>query len=155
MENLKQKSKEFLESISKIKKFAHRQNRSLDFQPGILMTMRIINKNYLNNKDDENYIGMKTSDLTKKLCVTKPATSKMLNILEDRGYIERSSNKADRRVVYVKLTEEGEQFLKQESIRFEKFTCEIVERMGEEDTDNLIRLFGKLYDVLEELQHEK
>ena len=155
MENLQQKSKEFLESISKIKKFAHRQNRSTDFQPGILMTMRIINKNYLNNKDDENYLGMKTSDLTKKLCVTKPATSKMLNILEDRGYIERSSNKADIRVVYVKLTEEGEQFLKQENIRFEKFTCEIVERMGEEDTDNLIRLFGKLYDVLEELQHEK
>ncbi|MPM55768.1 hypothetical protein SDC9_102565 [bioreactor metagenome] len=79
----------------------------------------------------------------------------MLNVMEEKGYIERVSNKSDRRVVYVKLTKEGEEFLKDQNRKFENFTCQVIEKMGEEDTDNLIRLFGKLYDVIEELQSEK
>ena len=42
-----------------------------------------------------------------------------------------------------------------ENIKFENFTYKIVEKMGEEDTDNLIRLFNKLCNVIEELQLEK
>ena len=115
----------------------------------------VIDSMFENHKDDKDYYGIKTSDLTQKLCITKPATSKILNIMEDKGYISRSSNKSDRRVVYVKLTEEGENFLREENIKFENFTYKIVEKMGEEDTDNLIRLFNKLCNVIEELQLEK
>lgn len=155
MSMLQKKSKEFLDSIAKIKKLAHKYKKSQEFQPGMLMTMKIIYSNCLSNKEDENYYGMKTSELTKDLCITKPATSKMLNAMEEKGYINRVSNKSDRRVVYVKLTNEGEEFLKDQNKKFENFTCKVVEKMGEEDTDNLIRLFGKLYDVIEELQSEK
>ena len=94
------------------------------------MTMKIIYSNCLSNKEDENYYGMKTSELTKYLCITKPATSKMLNVMEEKGYIYRTSNKSDRRVVYVKLTEEGEEFLKDQNRKFENFTCRVVEKMG-------------------------
>lgn len=155
MSMLQKKSKEFLDSISKIKKLAHNNKKLDDFHPGMLMTMRTIYNDSSSNKEDENYCGMKTSELSKKLCITKPATSKMLNVMEEKGYIERSSTKSDRRVVYVKLTKEGEEFLKKQYINFENFTCRIVEKMGEEDTDNLIRLFGKLYNVIEEIQLEK
>ncbi|WP_343344698.1 MarR family transcriptional regulator [Terrisporobacter petrolearius] len=155
MSMLQKKSKEFLDSIAKIKKLAHKHKKSQEFQPGMLMTMKVIYNNCLSNKEDENYYGMKTSELTKDLCITKPATSKMLNVMEEKGYIQRTSNKSDRRVVYVKLTQEGEAFLKDQNRKFENFTCQVVEKMGEEDTDNLIRLFGKLYDVIEELQSEK
>ena len=31
--------------------------------------MKIIYHDYINHKDDENYYGMKTSDLTKNLCI--------------------------------------------------------------------------------------
>ena len=152
---LQKKSKEFLESIAKIKKLAHKQKKSKEFHPGMLMTMKIIYHDCLSNKDNEHYYGMKTSELTKDLCITKPATSKILNLMEEKGYIERHSNKSDRRVVYVKLTKEGEMFLRDQNKKFESFTCKVVEKMGEEDTDNLIRLFGKLYNVIEELQTEK
>lgn len=154
MTTLEKKSKEFLDSIAKIKKLAHRYKKTQEFQPVMLMTMKIIYNDYLNNKGEENYYGLKTSELTKKMCITKPATSKMLNIMEEKGYIERISNKSDRRVVYVKITNEGEAFLKDQNRKFEKFTCKIVEKMGEEDTDNFIRLFGKLYDIIEELQYK-
>ena len=75
--------------------------------------------------------------------------------LEEKGYIQRSSNKTDRRVVYVKLTEEGKLYLEEQNIKFKNFTCKVVEKMGEEDTDNLIRLFDKLYNIIEEIQSEQ
>lgn len=154
MNNVQNKSKEFLNSIAKIKKLAHREKKSKDFYPMMLFTLKIIksdNEKYTNNDE---YYGMKTSDLTKLLCITKPATSKMLNLLEENQYIERSSNKNDRRVVYVKITKEGEEFLRKQNEKFENLTCQLIEKMGEEDIDNLIRLFGKLYDAIEELQKE-
>ena len=152
---LEEKSKEFLVSLAILNKLAHKHTKSNDFQPSMLMAMKIIWADYHKNKTAEYYSGIKTSDLTSKLCITKPATSKMLNILEEKGYVERYSNKSDRRVVYVRLTEEGELFLKEQNRKFEDFTCKVIEKMGEEDTDNLIRLFGRLYDVIEELQDEK
>lgn len=155
MNLVKEKSKKFLHSISMIKKLAHKHKRSQYFHPGEMMMMKTILANCEENKFDENYYGMKTSELTKVLCITKPATSKMLNTLEEKGYIERTSNKSDRRVVYVKITEEGHKFLKDQNKEFEKFTCKVVEKMGEEDTDNLIHLLDKLYHVIEEIQSEK
>lgn len=155
MSTLEEKSKEILISISKIKKLAHKNKISKGFKHAEMMTMRIIQNDYLNHKDDEKYHGMKTSDLTKNLCITKPATSKILNALEEKSYIERSSNKEDRRVVYVKLTEEGNLYLEEQKRKFKDFTYKVVEKMGEEDTDNLINLFNKLYNVLEEIQTEQ
>ena len=45
---LQKKSKEFLDSISRIKKIAHAQRKTKDFHPGMLMTMKIIFNDYLN-----------------------------------------------------------------------------------------------------------
>ena len=49
------------------------------------------------------------SELTAKLKAKGPAVSRTLKTLEDKGYIERDVNKADRRNTYVKLTASGEQ----------------------------------------------
>ncbi|WP_455539913.1 MarR family winged helix-turn-helix transcriptional regulator [Terrisporobacter sp.] len=152
---LTEQSKEFLDSISKLRKMAHPNRKKQDFHSNMLMTVKTIYNDYLENKDSKNYYGMKTSDLTKNLCITKSATSKLLNHMEEEGYISRSSNKSDRRIVYVRLTEKGEDFLRQQTNKFEEFTCKVVEKMGEEDINNLIHLFDKLYNVIEELQSEK
>lgn len=154
MSELQEKSKEFLNSIAKIKKLAHKSKKSQEFHIGMIMTIKTIMDNCQQNSNDENYCGMKTSDLTKILCITKPATSKMLNALEENGYIERCSNKNDRRVVYVRVTDEGKECLEEEIKKFNNFICKVIEKMGEDDTDNLIRLLGKLYDVIEEMQSE-
>lgn len=155
MSELQEKSKELLNSIAKIKKIAYKGKKSQDFNTGMIMTIKTIMYNCQQNSNDENYYGMKTSDLTKILCITKPATSKMLNTLEENGYIKRCSNKNDRRVVYVRVTDEGEKYLEEEIKKFNNFTFKVIEKIGEEDTDNLIRLFGKLSDVIEEIDSEK
>ena len=40
------------------------------------------------------------TELSEVMEVTKPAISKMLNVLEDKGYIERQQDSKDRRAVY-------------------------------------------------------
>ena len=47
------------------------------------------------------------SELTAKLKAKGPAVSRTLKTLEDKGYIERDVNKADRRNTYVKLRHPG------------------------------------------------
>ncbi len=68
---------------------------------------------YLKNSESTNEYsskGVKASDLSKFLSVTKPAISKLINTLE--------------------------------------------EKMGEEDTDEMIRLFKKMYDTIIEMECE-
>ncbi len=148
----KETSKRFLDSIINIKTTLSRRKKSLNLHPGMLITMKIIYNDYVANKNNEYYYGVKTSEITKDLCITKPATSKMLNIMEEKGYVERISNKSDRRVVYVKLTTEGEDFLKKENMKFEMLTHSLVDKMGEEDMKSLINLLNKLSNVMDELE---
>ncbi len=148
----KETSKRFLDSIINIKTTLSRRKKSLNLHPGMLITMKIIYNDYVANKNNEYYYGVKTSQITKDLCITKPATSKMLNIMEEKGYVERISNKSDRRVVYVKLTTEGEDFLKKENMKFEMLTHSLVDKMGEEDMKSLINLLNKLSNVMDELE---
>ena len=46
MSTLEEKSKEFLSSIFKIKKLAHKNRKSKDFQPEIIRSMKIIYHDY-------------------------------------------------------------------------------------------------------------
>ena len=47
MSTLEEKSKEFLSSIFKIKKLAHKNRKSKDFQPEIIRSMKIIYHDYI------------------------------------------------------------------------------------------------------------
>ncbi|MGL5329185.1 MAG: MarR family winged helix-turn-helix transcriptional regulator [Peptostreptococcaceae bacterium] len=98
---------------------------------------------------------MKTSELSKCLMITKPAVSKVINGLEEKGYVERMTDKSDRRVVYINLTETGMKILEEENKRFEIFTQRVIEKMGEDDTEEMIRLFKKMYDSILEIEKEE
>ena len=75
-----------------------------------------------------------------------------VNNLEEKGYVERITDKEDRRVVYLNLTKEGKDILDEVDNEFKNFTQKIVEEMGEEDTDTMIRLFNKLYDIVSKMK---
>lgn len=87
---------------------------------------------------------------------TKPATSKMLKALEDKGYIERISDKKDRRVVYIQLSAAGEKIIKESFHIMHAFADRTIKRMGEEDAKDFINLLNKFYDaVYEEMKDMK
>lgn len=149
------KSKELLSAVTRINKLAHNGFRKKNMPNREFMFLKTIN--YMKNHENVNECslkGVKASDLSKYLMVTKPAISKLINTLEEKGLVERITDKSDRRVVYINITPKGENILIEQTKVFEKFTHRIVEKMGEKDTDEMIRLFQKMYDSIVEMENE-
>lgn len=65
------------------------------------------------------------AELFKYLEWKKPETTKTLNTLSDRGYIERFINKQDRRKIFIEITDKGRE-------EFSEIKNNIEERLGEE-----------------------
>ena len=96
------------------------------------------------------------SELTAKLKAKGPAVSRTLKTLEDKGYIERDVNKADRRNTYVKLTASGEQ--KQEECEqiMSSFAHAVISKIDRDDMEQLIDCLNELYEASrEEIEDRK
>jgi DNA-binding MarR family transcriptional regulator len=144
-------TKEFLLIINKYRKLAHHHRHNFRMNLGEFRMLSYIN-NCLEEKRD-NHIeapGIKVSELSKVMHATKPAASKMLNALEEKGYIERITDSKDRRVVYIKLSSSGEAILKAVQKKMYLFADHIIEKLGKEDAEKLVSLLQKLYQIMED-----
>ncbi len=99
------------------------------------------------------YPGVKVSVITKQLKHSMPATSKMLNLLEEKGYVTRINSKHDRRTVYVTLTNEGDQKAVQIIEKLDDFANTILNRFGDQNSQILFGLLEELYQIAEEEIH--
>jgi DNA-binding MarR family transcriptional regulator len=84
-------------------------------------------------------------DLAERVLLTASGITRLLEGLEDAGFVERAACDSDRRVVYAQLTEAGEQKLREASRTHlagieELFTS----RFGEEELAALSSLLGRL-----------
>lgn len=95
------------------------------------------------------------SELNSYLNFTRPNLSQTINKLEDKGVVERVVLKDDRRVTYIKLTEDGkEKFKKRFDELFTKMK-KISEKLGKEDTERLIDLLVKFADAYDTTSDEE
>ena len=89
------------------------------------------------------------SELNSYLNFTRPNLPQTINKLEDKGYVERVVLKDDRRVTYIRLTENG---LKTVTDGFNDLFSrleKISKILGEEDTEKLIDLVLRFCDAYE------
>lgn len=92
--------------------------------------------------------GIKVSELSSHLKITPGAVTHTINSLEENGYIYREADPKDRRVVLVKATQSGENFVElKEQELFTRFQ-ELSLFLGEEDTQQLIRLLSSTVSFL-------
>lgn len=94
--------------------------------------------------------GVYVSNIAKKLKITTPAVSKMLKGLEERHYIERKTDTKDRRNTIVSLTEEGKRARKTVFEEMNVFTKRSIERLGENEAKELIRLLELYTEIVRE-----
>ncbi|SFR68857.1 MarR family winged helix-turn-helix transcriptional regulator [Anaeromicropila populeti] len=105
-----------------------------------------------NTKTEPNLPGVKISDITKRMDATKPAISKKIRSLEEKEYVKRVSDKKDKRVVYLTVTEEGRKALEESKKEITDFLTVVFQKMGSEDVEQLLHLNEKLVDlIIEEL----
>jgi len=84
--------------------------------------------------------GIKASDLSRYLQVTRAAVTHLLNKLELSGYVERTSDPTDRRIVLVRLTDNGQKIMEKANTVMLETLNGLIAYLGESDTRQLIRL---------------
>ncbi len=93
---------------------------------------------------------MKVSEISKMMHVTSPSITQVLKGLEAHGLIERRSDAADRRTVWISLTESGEKIAQQARASFLIAFQGLVEYMGEEQSDQLATLLSTAFRYFNE-----
>ena len=92
--------------------------------------------------------GVRMSDVSRCLMVSKPAATQAINQLVDRGMVERFSDPGDRRVVMIRPTEKGKKCFEEEMERRMDAIDRAVMRIGEENAEKLTELMGIFVDTV-------
>ena len=69
--------------------------------------------------------------------------------LEEKGYVERSVDKKDRRNTYISLTEKGWKKGEEVRDRMQDFGCSVMSQLKEEDIDQLVAYLDRIYEIAE------
>ena len=94
---------------------------------------------------------VKAADLSDLLELSRPAITRILNSLENRGFIVRNVNKKDRRSFAIELTETGIEAIEKANRRILGFAGKLAELLGDSETDKLIELIDRLSNILKEM----
>jgi DNA-binding MarR family transcriptional regulator len=93
---------------------------------------------------------MKVSEISKLMHVTSPTVTQFIKDLEARDLVERHIDQADRRAVWLALTEKGEHLLSQMEELFAATFRDLTDYLGEDDSNQLASLLTKAYRYLRE-----
>ncbi|KHD34337.1 MarR family transcriptional regulator [Clostridium acetobutylicum] len=92
--------------------------------------------------------GVKVSQLSKRLKIASPTVTQQINSMEKNGFVERSMDLNDRRVVRVHITEKGDELLKKAEKNFWKFIEGLIAYMGNEKSEKFAELLLDLADYM-------
>jgi DNA-binding MarR family transcriptional regulator len=84
--------------------------------------------------------GLPCREIGERMITRDPDITRLLNRLEDRGFVERTRAKQDRRVIYGKITAAGLKLLRKLDNPVEKHGREMLRHVGQEKLKQLIEL---------------
>lgn len=150
-------TKQLVERIFRFNKLMHNEMSQItDCSTGELKMLSVIGSEQERNEQEGNDIpGITVSKISERLMHSRPATSKMLNALEEKGDITRISSKKDRRAVYIALTDKGRNRAEELKSLCEERTNRIFERLGQEKSAQLFELMDDIYGILQDMRMEE
>lgn len=84
-----------------------------------------------------------------------PAVSQRISKLEAAGYVSRTPDEKDKRTIWIQLTPSGMELLQSSYQNMVSKIGDIMEKMGPDDSETLIRVLDKLAGIIEESVKEK
>lgn len=90
------------------------------------------------------------SQLASAMHQSLPALSQRVTVLEEKGFVERVADAADRRVTGLRLTKTGRSEMDAAFRRFSGILSQAAGRMGRRNMALLLQLLGELADALQE-----
>ena len=114
--------------------------------------LEILSRFMENNPDKK---GVCVSELAARINTSMPHTSRLLKTMEEKNFINRIVDEADRRNTYVSVTDVGR--LKRKCVKGEmdNYMNIVISRMGRENIDTLINLIGQMADIMKDEQDKK
>ena len=92
-----------------------------------------------------------STQLAKRLCITRSAVSQIVNNLESRGIVKRVADSVDKKIAYVELTDSSLEVYQSAKESAERSVGKIVEEFGRENLDQLLALSDKFWKVVENI----
>lgn len=99
-------------------------------------------------------INLNVPNIQKRLQISKPAVSYILNTLEKKSYITREIDSKDRRKISIIATPEGIAAAEQCSKKYDEMWNQILRDYGEADMQRLVELLTRLTDLFEATQNK-
>lgn len=88
--------------------------------------------------------GVSVTELSHRLCVRPPTVTRMLDALERNGYIERSADPHDRRMVRIRILDAGEELARKGTAHYVSSINDLVNYLGEEKSHTLAGLIDDI-----------
>ena len=98
---------------------------------------------------------MQVGELIETLSMHPTAVSRLMNSLENKGYIERSLHKENRRITDVSLTEAGKEKCAENYTIMNDYWETVLSEMGQENLKDLLRISDELVSRMETVYQEK
>lgn len=91
-----------------------------------------------------------SSKLAEVFHVNKSAITAIINRLSAKGYIERVPDERDRRVIYLQLTDRGNEVVEQGEEKIQKVVGAYLSQLEEDELAAFLRTFEKLAAIVNE-----
>lgn len=88
--------------------------------------------------------GVSQEELARELNVNKSSVTRQLSVLEDKGYIRREPSKADKRILLVYLSEQGEGLINRIFACYGNWSQYLTQDFTEEEQETLSRLMSRI-----------
>ena len=95
-------------------------------------------------------VGLKVSEISRFLGLTPPTVTQLINSLEAKELVERQADASDRRVVRIKLTEQGKIITRKARDHMDATLNKMVDYLGEEESNQLAELLLKVHAFMED-----
>ena len=102
------------------------------------------------SQTNEGSSGIYVSDLAKCQRMSKPAISRSLRSMEEKGWITKVVDKKDQRYVFVELTETGKKKRQEMLSLADDFIFSVIQKMGSEKVEQLTNLWNQMNEIIDE-----
>lgn len=137
-------AQKLLQAFSRLKRLHWHQSSIAGLTPSEILVLFCVKKRMTKG------VGLKISEISRYLKVAAPTITQQINTLENRGYVERSTDEQDRRAVRIKLTAAGEKVITRASDDFFTSFNGLVAYLGEDQSKQLVELLSKVFTYFNE-----
>lgn len=124
------------------------------FQTGDLLSkteFRLLREVILEQEKGKRII---SSELARRLGITRSAVSQIVTKLEKRGIVQRVDSPIDRKIAFVELSAKAREVFEQQSSTANEFADRVVERFGVDRTKAFLEEYADLVKIFREVHAE-